>query len=278
VASWKGQLTEAREVLSRADALLIGAGAGMGVDSGLPDFRGNQGFWKSYPPYAEKGLSFVEMANPRGFSQDPAFAWGFYGHRTHLYRDTIPHDGFGLLKRYGETLKHGSFVFTSNIDGHFQQGGFDESQVVECHGTLRHLQCTRPCTDDIWPADDLHVVVDMATMRAKDPLPECPHCGAIARPNVLMFGDSSWLGHRTQGQEWALNQWLHGIGRDTLVIIECGAGSAVPTVRYTSEQVVQQLGGHLIRINPREYDVPPGQFSFANGAKETLHALLDEII
>src|SRR4051794_18199581 len=45
-------LDRAAQAIAAADALLIGAGAGMGVDSGLPDFRGNQGFWKAYPAYA----------------------------------------------------------------------------------------------------------------------------------------------------------------------------------------------------------------------------------
>ena len=52
----------------------------MGVDSGLPDFRGDRGFWKAYPPYAKLGLHFAEMANPRWFDSDPELAWGFYGH------------------------------------------------------------------------------------------------------------------------------------------------------------------------------------------------------
>src|SRR5690349_16282268 len=83
----------AAEVLRSARALLIGAGAGMGVDSGLPDFRGTEGFWRAYPAYAKLGLDFASMANPHWFEQDPAFAWGFYGHRLHLYRDTLPHPG-----------------------------------------------------------------------------------------------------------------------------------------------------------------------------------------
>ena len=58
----------------------------MGVDSGLPDFRGTQGFWRAYPLYAKLGLDFASMANPRWFTTDPAFAWGFYGHRLELYR------------------------------------------------------------------------------------------------------------------------------------------------------------------------------------------------
>ncbi|HQP37085.1 MAG TPA: Sir2 family NAD-dependent protein deacetylase, partial [Polyangiaceae bacterium] len=71
----------AAEAIHQADALLITAGAGMGVDSGLPDFRGNQGFWRAYPAYADLGLSFVSLASPGWFQRDPRLAWGFYGHR-----------------------------------------------------------------------------------------------------------------------------------------------------------------------------------------------------
>ena len=266
-------LARARDALASADALLIGAGAGMGVDSGLPDFRGDRGFWKAYPPYAELGLSFVEMANPAGFARDPAFAWGFYGHRLALYRETEPHRGFELLRRFGASLRHGAFVYTSNIDGHFQASAFDASRVVECHGTLQYLQCTEPCSAEIWEAPAEDVVVDMTTMRAHGPLPDCPRCGAVARPNVLMFGDWSWVSDRTGAQERRLQTWL-GTSFEHLVIIEMGAGTAVPSVRHTSEAVARAKGGTLIRINPREYDVPAGHVGLATGALEALEALL----
>lgn len=60
----------------------------MGVDSGLPDFRGNEGFWKAYPALARAGISFIEAANPDTFHARPATAWRFYGHRLQLYRET----------------------------------------------------------------------------------------------------------------------------------------------------------------------------------------------
>jgi NAD-dependent SIR2 family protein deacetylase len=72
------QIEQAAQAVASADALLIGAGAGMGVDSGLPDFRGDQGFWRAYPPYQKLGLRFTSLANPRWFASDPALAWGFY--------------------------------------------------------------------------------------------------------------------------------------------------------------------------------------------------------
>ena len=60
-------LEQAARSIATADALLITAGAGMGVDSGLPDFRSDGGFWRSYPRLAELGLAFEDMAQPRWF-------------------------------------------------------------------------------------------------------------------------------------------------------------------------------------------------------------------
>src|SRR3954468_13608755 len=93
------RLAQAADAVRTADALLVGAGAGVGVDSGLPDFRGDEGFWKAYPPF--RGKSFASVSNPMWFLSDPPQAWGFCGHRLHLYRDTIPHAGFQALLRWG---------------------------------------------------------------------------------------------------------------------------------------------------------------------------------
>src|SRR5262249_3627519 len=64
-------IASAARLLAAADALLLTAGAGMGVDSGLPDFRGTEGFWKAYPPYEKLGLRFESLANPEWFDSDP---------------------------------------------------------------------------------------------------------------------------------------------------------------------------------------------------------------
>lgn len=245
----------------------------MGVDSGLPDFRGTEGFWKAYPPIAKLGKSFVEMANPRWFHQSPKLAWAFYGHRLNLYRETSPHAGFGQLLRIAERKQGGYFVFTSNVDGQFQVAGFDDSSIVECHGSIHHLQCTAPCCDAIWDAAEVEVEVDEASFRARGQLPTCPSCGRLARPNVLMFGDWSWLSHRTHDQERRMAKWLGGIVGTRLVIVEVGAGTAVPTVRMTAERTASRHGGALIRINLREPWVPPGQLGFGSGALEALSAI-----
>jgi NAD-dependent SIR2 family protein deacetylase len=259
--------------IAEADALLIGAGAGMGVDSGLPDFRGNAGFWNAYPPYARLGLDFVSLANPRWFVDDPALAWGFYGHRMMLYRQTKPHEGFSILGRWAQTMPNGAFVFTSNVDGQFQRAGFAPERIMEVHGSFAGMQCTRDCGNGIFAGDTITVQVDRETMRALDPLPSCPRCGALARPNILMFGDWGWDSSRTDIQSRLFQMWSRSLKPGRLVVVECGAGTAIPTVRTTCERVASQFSGTLIRINPREPSVPEGHISLVTGALEGLRAL-----
>jgi len=259
--------------VERADALLITAGAGMGVDSGLPDFRGDEGFWRAYPPMKQLGISFVSMANPTWFTRDPELAWGFYGHRFNLYRDTEPHRGFAVLLGWAGRMKAGAFVFTSNVDGQFQKAGFAQDRLIECHGSINHLQCSRPCHQQVWEGDELQVTVDESSFRAVGELPSCPECHTLARPNVLMFNDWSWVSERTAAQEQRLERWLASVRGRRLVVIELGAGSAVPTVRLTSEHVASRLGAPLVRINPREPQAPAGQLGIAGGALEVLEAI-----
>jgi NAD-dependent SIR2 family protein deacetylase len=268
-------IVKAAKVIKNADAILLTAGAGIGVDSGLPDFRGNQGFWKAYPPIAKLGISFSEMANPMWFERNPQLAWAFYGHRLNLYRNTIPHRGFKLMLDWAQKKELGYFVFTSNVDGQFQKAGFSEHSIYEVHGSIHHFQCTKPCSHHIWDASDINVDVDMETFHAWEPLPHCPKCNSIARPNILMFGDWSWLSDRSSTQSSRYRNWLKHLQskKARLVIIESGAGHAVPTVRSESESVFRKMNAEFIRINPRDYDAPHQAISISMGTKEALEAI-----
>ena len=137
------RIASAAAAIRRAEAVYITAGAGMGVDSGLPDFRGRKGLWREYPPLQQRDLDFSDMANPDWFIDDITFAWGFYGHRLNLYQRTVPHEGFRILRRWAEARPRGCFVFTSNVDGQFQKAGFGDA-VLECHGSIHHLQPLHP--------------------------------------------------------------------------------------------------------------------------------------
>jgi NAD-dependent SIR2 family protein deacetylase len=281
----------AAQLLARADHFLITCGAGMGADSGLPTFRGKEGFWKAYPPFAKLGLSFVDLANPTWFRDDPELAWGFYGHRYHLYTSNKakPHDGYAALQRIAggpARIAQGSaFFFTTNVDGHAIASGWPISAVCETHGSLMHAQCSHPrgCYHAHMPkvcdASTTRfeaVVIDETTMRARsDTLPHCPRgCGSVARPNVLMFGDGDWISDRTELQEAALDAWVYNLihtrrGNNqnlAVAVIDVGSGTAIPTARRKGEGVVAAVAAMhgpesaaLIRINVDEPSIPSNE-------------------
>lgn len=261
-------LQQAAEAIRSARALVITSGAGMGVDSGLPDFRGDKGFWNAYPMYERLGINFIGAANPVHFNRDPEFGWGFYGHRTNLYRQTDPHDGFYLLQNWAEEFNIDSFVVTSNVDGQFQKAGYRQDQILEVHGSIHHLQCLSPCSQDIWDNNE-EIPVNLDSMRAEH-VPACPHCSGTARPNILMFGDFSWLSSRTHGQEMRFDLFIEQHRNDPVVVIETGAGTAIPTIRHMSEQIGHQLDATVIRVNPREPFIDGPHLSLECGALDGL--------
>ena len=260
------------EAVRQADGLLVTAGAGMGVDSGLPDFRGTHGFWRAYPALGRAKIAFESIASPSAFEANPRLAWGFYGHRLALYRRTVPHEGFAILRGIGESLPHGAFVFTSNVDGQFQKSGFPGERVCEIHGSIHHMQCMRGCAEALWTADEFAPEVDEENCLLRCALPSCPRCNGLARPNILMFGDWGWIESRQRAQYAALQAWIEQVNRP--VIVEIGAGTAIPTVRHFGEAA----RGTLVRINPTEPEVPKDKgFSLRMSGLEGILRLRDAL-
>lgn len=110
--------------------------------------------------------------------------------------------------------------------------------------------------------------VDDNTCRLTSDLPHCPHCGKLARPNILMFGDWGWVEQRTVQQQARLDTWRRGVNK--LVVVELGAGIHIPTVRWFGET----LGVPLIRINPDEAEVGSARgVSLPSGALAALTAI-----
>ena len=140
---------------------------------------------------------------------------------------------------------------------------------MERHGSIHYLQCTDRCGRGIWPADGVRVEVDAATIRARSAFPTCLDCGAIARPNILMFGDWAWDRTRHAEQQGRYSAWLRRVAGRRVVAVELGAGLAIPTVRVECET----RAWLLIRINPREADTPEDGIPVPMGALEALEAI-----
>jgi len=269
-------IKKAADLISLADNFLIIVGAGMGVDSGLPDFRGNKGFWKVHPNFKSEKLSFSDLANPHWFFDNPKRAWGFYGHRHQLYSKTFPHEGFNILKTWCDLKQENSFIYTSNVDGHFQKAGFPQKIIYECHGSINYFQCNLNCSEDIWHNPDLSLEIDENNLLAKDPLPNCKNCGAIARPNILMFDDYNWIEERALNQRNFYKKWLDTIEPESTVIIEIGAGVSGCSARNETKR--NRKMSNIIRINPTDAKGNDKTVSIKMNELDTLLAINKELL
>lgn len=244
-------LQEAAKIIKEATAILIGAGAGISTDSGLPDFRSKNGFWKEYPAYQKTNLNFHDLANPSLFHKDPHLAWGFYGHRIDMYKNTEPHIGFQILKKWASRINNNIFIYTTNVDQHFQKAGFSYNKIVEVHGDINTLQCTTECGYGRFNKE-LNLDIDLDTMRVVGDLPSCPNCGRMIRPNVLMFNDWSFNDGTPKEQFNKFQSWMNTLPQEKLAILEIGVGTKIPVVRIQCEILSFFMGVPNIRINLNE--------------------------
>ena len=228
-------MKEIHEAFERADAVVVLAGAGMGVDAGIPDFRGVSGVWTS-----EKD-TFIKFASGSAWDERPLEAWNFYVGRFLNYSNTPPHRGYYALRELLERLNLPYFVVTSNVDRHFAKSGWDTQKIYEIHGSLEYTQCRVMCTRNSHPMPPFTRLLE-----SDSEMPLCPDCGDILRPQVLMFNDPYFLWTKTEEQsrrylEWEAN-YQYKLG------IELGAGTYVPSIRNFSHERTEQT----IRINPHQ--------------------------
>lgn len=128
------------------------------------------------------------------------------------------------------------------------------ANIAECHGSVHWAQCAEPCSGRIWPMSEVKVPeVDTKTFHSVgEEVPRCPHCKkAVVRPNVLMFGDGEWIADREEAQESKLQEFIEPLDADSakLLIIEIGAGTAVPTIRLTSERTYARVSIQRRRLS-----------------------------
>jgi NAD-dependent deacetylase len=144
-------------------------GAGVSAESGVPTFRGEGGLWRSYR--AE------DLATPQAFRRDPVLVWEWYDWRRGLIGACQPNAAHDTLAEMERALPDLTLI-TQNVDGLHRLAG--SRNVLELHGNIWRMRCTRNCRPN-WE--------DRRVPLAEIP-PRCPDCGALARPDVVWFGES----------------------------------------------------------------------------------------
>ncbi len=157
-------LDRAAEALASSRAALALTGAGMSVESGIPDFRSPGGLWRTYPP--------DEYATMSAFRRDPVKVWGMLRSMVSVLNEAGPNDGhraMALLQREGLLER----VITQNIDGLHRRAGSEHP--IEVHGSHRGLHCPS-CR---W--------LDRGASAGDDGVPTCPRCTGPLKPPVVLF-------------------------------------------------------------------------------------------
>lgn len=261
-------LAQIKDWLENAQALVINTGAGMGVDSGLADYRGEEdGQWGQVE--AESQATVFEVINPQALLDNPEYGWQLYAKRMKEYAETEPHTGFQILLNWVDRFNLDYFVLTSNIDGHFQKAGFDENKIRELHGSLGYLQSSRPdLSKKIWK-NNLNPD-QLAQDAQKGIYPRCPDSQALARPNVYMFRDDTYIDTRSKEQDHRFLDFLHKHQGDNFLVFEIGSGPHVQSIRMKTRRLKSQQDANIVRINPKDYQIKAPGIGIPKGALEAL--------
>ena len=171
------------------------------------------------------------------------------------------------------------FIYSSNVDSHPVVAGFNKNEIYEIHGSVEYWHCSEKCkkfvgydkiaSGELWKApenmifqinDDMEALDADAIEGLWDNHPKCNHCGKLARPSILMFGDGGWIEDTTgfdRYRKWETNVLDSLEEGKKLVILEIGCGTRVATVRWHNEVLINRApkdAATLVRINPEEME------------------------
>ena len=192
-------------------------GAGISQESGIPTFRGKDGYWRKYDP--------MKLASIDAFYDDPKLVWEWYEDRRKNILDVKPNEGHFAISQMEEFKD--VVVLTQNIDGLHQRSG--STNVLELHGSIIRIKCT-VCD-----------FIDNITENFESLPPKCK-CGSMLRPDVVWFGEPL-----------PQNIWQSAIKEasvcDVMVIV---GTSLVVSPANTLPVYAKQNGAILIEVNPEK--------------------------
>ena len=166
---------EVRELarrIHRGQRITVLTGAGVSAASGVPTFRGADGLWRKHRP--------ADLATPQAFARDPKLVWEWYGWRRETIAGCQPNRAHEVLAAWTMRNPHCQLV-TQNVDDLHVRAGSE--CLVRLHGSIWELTCWEGCGAEPRRWRDERVPLPGL-------IPRCLHCGGLARPGVVWFGES----------------------------------------------------------------------------------------
>lgn len=256
---------------ARPGHLLVLTGAGVSAESGVPTFRGEEGYWtigaREYHPQ--------ELATRAAFEAMPWQVWAWYLYRRGVCRAAAPNAGHHALVR----LAHASARFaliTQNVDGLHARAGSPAASTFPIHGDIERMRCADDCVPDRWPIPD--GVPDLARGEqvpdSVKALLVCPRCGAGARPHVLWFDES-------YDEERFFLDTVRRLATRAALLVTAGT-SAQTNLPWQVVKLAVHVGATLVDINTE--DNPFGEMAQLSGgvirgpAGAALTSIVDALI
>ncbi|MCP4605489.1 MAG: RNA polymerase subunit sigma [Proteobacteria bacterium] len=229
-----------RSCVQKDGRLVVLTGAGISAESGVPTFRGPDGYWtvgsKEYRP--------EEMATFAMFSQNPDEIWQWYLYRIDICRNAEPNAGHKAVVEMEKILGDRFVLITQNVDGLHLRAGNSTARTYQIHGNIETTRCGRSCSRQTYPLPE-----SLRPKEKDEPLTksdrqalECPSCGSRLRPHVLWFDESY------DEEYYRFNSSIQAaIEADMLITIGTSGATNLP---MQVGMIVSGRGGIIVDVNP----------------------------
>jgi NAD-dependent deacetylase len=238
--------------------VLVLTGAGVSAESGIPTFRGKDGYWRNRNP--------AKLATPEAFAKDPGLVWEWYRERRQRIRNAQPNPAHKAIAKLAQHAQEFLLV-TQNVDDLHARAGSSKEKMVQIHGDIfvtRCSQCDFGLHDYEHDHEHEHESEDID-------VPKCPRCSALMRPGVVWFGEQlPW------DQLRRVENYLEGGPCDFVIV----AGTTA-TFGYIIDWALRAKAsdGELVDVNPEE--TPLSQFAtqrVRERAALALPRIVDELV
>ena len=230
-----------RELASSDGTLVVLTGAGISAESGVPTFRGKEGYWTvgstEYHPQ--------QMATFQMFLRQPEEVWAWYLYRRGVCRGAEPNAGHHAVVQLEQSLGDRFLLLTQNVDGLHLRAGNSEERTFQIHGNIDYARCSKDCgrADGIFalPVDDLTKEKGEGLTDADREKLRC-RCGAWTRPHVL------WFDECYDEEHFRFHSSLQAaVEADMLLVVGTSGATNLP---MQVGQVALARGATMVDVNP----------------------------
>lgn len=280
--SYEEQIERAANMIKQADAVLIGAGAGMSTAAGLS--YGGKRFTDNFSEFIEKyGTIYMRDMYSAGFYPFPTeeAKWGYWS--KHSWVNRIEPEGLPLYREVYHLVKDKThFVLTTNVDHQFWKAGFSDEVIFATQGDYGLIQCEKGCHNKTYDAVKLFGQMNQARKDCLVPaymVPKCPVCGGNMAMNLrcdqYFVEDEHW---HEAARRYEI--FLKENRKQSIVLLELGVGFNTPAIiRFPFEKMVRdRKNWTLVRLNLEEAVVPESFGSRAVGINENIAKSITDIV